>query len=278
MVHLWERGVVGNELCGCGAHFAQCDFWQEVGNRAFGGWGAVDARMALSLERAVNRHRFIPLMVTSPMWPGFAQQLRAYRSLQASLYRGIRDVSGCRVIVDSSKSPPHAFLLSRAPGVKMKLLHLVRDSRGVAHSWTKRVLRPEVTRAEVYMPRYHPARAAADWVIENLLFQALGARTVPYVVVRYESLARRARDVVEGVVDFADGDSGEADLSFIGKNDVVLDTTHSVAGNPMRFHRGHVSLRLDEDWRHRLSMRDRFVVSTITWPLLTHYGYRRSRG
>src|SRR2546423_2884961 len=35
--NLSERGLQGNYLCGCGAHFPECTFWDQVGREAFGG-------------------------------------------------------------------------------------------------------------------------------------------------------------------------------------------------------------------------------------------------
>ena len=37
-VHLWDRGLRDNELCGCGQPFSSCPFWRSVGDVAFGGW------------------------------------------------------------------------------------------------------------------------------------------------------------------------------------------------------------------------------------------------
>jgi len=31
---LWERGLLQNYLCGCGVHFRECPFWNEVGREA----------------------------------------------------------------------------------------------------------------------------------------------------------------------------------------------------------------------------------------------------
>src|SRR5688500_6785417 len=40
LVHLWQRGVLDDETCGCGESFGRCPFWVEVGARAFNGWNA----------------------------------------------------------------------------------------------------------------------------------------------------------------------------------------------------------------------------------------------
>ena len=43
--HIWERGVLGNRLCGCGEPFHECPFWSAVGREAFGGWDAAGAKL-----------------------------------------------------------------------------------------------------------------------------------------------------------------------------------------------------------------------------------------
>jgi hypothetical protein len=34
LVHLWQRGVRENNLCGCGRRFRDCPFWRRVGEGA----------------------------------------------------------------------------------------------------------------------------------------------------------------------------------------------------------------------------------------------------
>jgi hypothetical protein len=274
LVHLWERGVVNNQLCGCGARFRTCPFWLEVGEEAFGGWDGVDAREVMALARRVDRHRFIPLMVVPALSGSFRRAATAYGDAQRRLYRAIRRVSGCRVIVDSSKEVPHAILLSRLEDVRISVVHLVRDSRGVAYSWRKRVVRPEVADVPTLMPRHHPARSAAEWTLDNLLLEWLVAGGSPHRLVRYEALIENPRRWVSEIVRFLGGTASDENLDFIGDDHVVLRPTHSVSGNPMRFRTGRVPVRLDEAWRLDMSPTDRAVVTTMTWPLLTRYGYR----
>jgi hypothetical protein len=274
LVHLWRRGVSRNELCGCGAAFADCGFWQEVGTRAFGGWDAVDPREILALEAAVNRHRFIPLMMTPREWFSYHRKLASYRDVLRRLYQGIHHAGGGGVIIDSSKSAPYAFVLAGTTGVDLRMLHLVRDSRGVSHSWTRRVLRPEVVGTKSYMPRYHPGRAAIEWTIDNLLVHLLASRGTPYHFVRYETMAQRPRQSLREILAFAGPWlEGGQDLSFLGPSHAVLGTTHSVAGNPIRFQQGRVPLRTDERWKERMPVSDRILVSLLTRPLLRRYGY-----
>ena len=51
VVHLWIRGLSGNELCGCGAAFLDCPFWSEVGRVGFGGWDQIRIEEVVALQR-----------------------------------------------------------------------------------------------------------------------------------------------------------------------------------------------------------------------------------
>jgi peptidoglycan/xylan/chitin deacetylase (PgdA/CDA1 family) len=84
------------------------------------------------------------------------------------VYAAIKSVSGCTVIVDNSHDPMPALVLHRTPGIRPKVLHLVRDSRGVAFSLARYVLRAEATMAQTYMPRYSSAKASMEWVTANV--------------------------------------------------------------------------------------------------------------
>ena len=40
-----------------------------------------------------------------------------------------------------------------------------------------------------------------------------------------------------------------------------------------RFKRGTVALRVDDEWERELSVKDRRLVTALTFPLMKHYGY-----
>jgi len=267
---LWERGVLGNQLCGCGKPFGECRFWQDVGEEAFGGWERVDAAAMLALRRSVERQRLIPLMAAPSVSREYQARFRTYADVVRVVVEAVGTVSGARVVVDSSKLPSTAFLLRRVPGLDVRYAHLVRDSRGVAFSWQKRVVRPEITASTTYMPTYGTLRASAEWVFHNLLLHTLGGRRA---LLTYESLVRDPRRSVASLLEQLGLSAADADLAFIGPGSVELEPTHSVAGNPMRFVSGPVELRLDEEWRTAMSPGSRRLVSALTWPLLGRYGY-----
>lgn len=274
IVHIWRRGLLGNQLCGCGLAFHDCPFWKRVGMEAFGGWDTIDPEEMLRLQHRVDRNRYIPLMIASWVSPSYRRALDRYAAYLADLYRGIQKASGARVIVDSAKHASYAFLLRHVATVDLHVVHLARDSRGVAYSWTKQVEKPEVVGQIEYMPRYHPARMGFRWVAYNALFHLLRWIGTPSLFLRYESLVRHPRSEVERVLRFAGIEANGERLEYIEDGYVDLEPTHTVAGNPMRFKQGRIALRLDEEWREQMNVRQQRVVGALTWPLMRRYGYR----
>jgi hypothetical protein len=273
--YVWQAGPAGNELCGCGLAFGECPFWTAVGQEAFGGWDTVDVDEVLALEAAVLRHRNVPLLAIGRLAQEHAEQVRRYAELTAAVYRAILTVSGASVVVDSTKNPPYAYFLraAQAAGLRLRVLHLVRDSRGVVHSWMKRVSRPEVTNGGgAYFQEFSPFKAGVRWMQCNMAFDVLRRLGVPTVRMRYESLAADPRGELERAF-AALGEAGVHDLSAVGDS-VQVEGQHSVRGNPMRFAHGRQQVRADEAWRTGMARKTRSLVVLVTWPLLLRYGYR----
>lgn len=277
IVHLWQRGLREGQRCGCGATFPECPFWTKVGEQAFGGWEALDGKSVVALQHAVDRTRYIPALVAPPMSARRRRDIQSFSDHLGRLYGAIGGVSGANVIVDSSKHASSAFLLRTMPGLDLRVVHLVRDSRGVAHSWMKRVRRPELVGGGGDMPRYRPATVGAQWVVTNSLFHGLSRLGVPTLFVRYEALVASPADELRRVLDFAGVDLEPGALSFVHDDHVELEPTHSVSGNPMRFRHGSVPLALDDAWRQQMRPLHRRLVSLTSWPLLLRSGYRPPR-
>ena len=272
LVFLWERGLIENERCGCGAAFRNCPFWTAVGERAFGGWGSVDARAAIDRKRSVDRNRYLPLLLAPQASPRFAARVRPHAEALGRVYRAIADESGADVIVESSKHVSTAALLRRVPGVDLRIVRLIRDPRGVAFSWTKEIERPDSTSGASMMARIGPGTAALRWLSYNALMEIARAGR-PSALVRYEAVVRRPTQIVEQLAALA-GRPIAGGVSFIDGGRVQLGPDHTVAGNPLRFRTGPIDLRVDDAWTTEMSRRDRRLVTAITWPALAGYGYR----
>ncbi len=288
IVHLWHRGVAENERCGCGLAFGACDFWSQVGKEAFGGWDKIDTSRINRLKDAVDRTRLIPRLSQRRLQPRLGADLDEYSGYYLRLYRAITDVSGCDALVDSSKHASLAFCLRRSEEIDLRVIHMVRDSRAVAYSWTTKVARPEASRAGPdgrdaedsvgsYMTTYSPVRAAGHWNAQNGALQLLARRGTPVLRVRYEDLVQAPEQTLRRAATFAGVAAGDLSLPFLHKEGdsryAELTTAHTASGNPMRFTTGSVPIRGDDRWRAAMDGKDRRTVTALTLPLLSQYGY-----
>jgi hypothetical protein len=274
--YMWARrlGKGGNVLCGCGTLLHECPFWEQVGDEAFGGWDALDAAHVLALERAVERERLLPFLLQPRVSRAYETKLNEYADLLGKLLRGIASVSGAGVVVDGSKLLSRALVLRHVSGIDLSFLHMVRDSRGVAFSWSKRVARPETVGSVAYMPRFGPAAVSARWLYHNVGAHLLGLLGHRHAFMRYETFVEEPRAELSRVLQLLGQADSVPNLGFLGQ-EMSLKPTHSVWGNPMRLDTHAVAIKLDDQWRRDMRQRDRRVVTTLTWPLLYAYGYTR---
>ena len=177
------------------------------------------------------------------------------------------------VLLESSKHLSTAALLALDPAFDVRVLHLVRDPRGVAYSWTKEVKRPEAGPDEV-MPIYRPSRTALRWVTDNLGFRALAGLGVATMTLRYEDFLLAPERTLRSIAEFAGLSTAADDLGFLQGTTATLQTPmHSIAGNPLRFGGDQITLRVDDAWRTKLPKRDRWTVSAMCAPALAWFGY-----
>ena len=273
LVHLWERGLGKNELCGCGRPFRECPFWSEVGQIAFGGWENFDTDRALALKHAVDRNRMLPRLLLTWRFGQFRRDLRDYVALYDAIYAAAAKISGAKVVVDSSKHASLAMCLRRASTSRVRIVHVVRDSPAVVYSWTKVVARPEA--ADDVMAQYTPLRAAMWWNAYNLMFAAVRATRIPYRRVRYEDFMAAPLATVRNVAAWAASESDPAE--YLSNETIQLSPGHTVAGNPMRFKQGEIAIRRDQEWASAMSPGLQRRVRLWTLPFRWRYGYLRGR-
>lgn len=273
--NIWKQGIVANELCGCGEPFNACQFWREVGDLAFGGWAKVDVERVVALRTSIDRTKSLPRLAKRVRSGSPGAEISEYGRLYERLYYAVGEVSGADTVVDASKQATLAYSLRACKYFDLRVVHLIRDSRGVAYSWTKTTQRPGARdQATKFMPTVSPVRTAAQWGIRNLAFDVLGWLDTPLLRLRYEQLIHEPRRTLQEIAQFSGLTLGEDAYSFVTDGHVSLPPRHAITGNPMRVLRGNIRLQVDEAWRSSLPPRDKLAVSTLTGPQLKKYGYR----
>jgi glycosyltransferase involved in cell wall biosynthesis len=275
---IWRRSFMENQLCGCGQPFNQCEFWGAVVQDAFGGFDQVDAQAMQALRQSVQSNHQIPLLAIPALRPAsYRAHLKAYTDVLGRLYQGIQHVSGGKIIVDSSKVPPYAFLLNQVDAVDLHVVQLVRDSRATAYSWQRKKIRPEIHWKTTYMAQYSPVRSALEWNVMNGLLQSLKYSNANYLKVHYEELVQDPRAVLERILSGLGQQLPPGDI-LTGDHVVELGVDHTLSGNPNRFEQGGVKIKPDIEWQTKMPARQKAVVTGLTLPLLWSYGYLGRQG
>lgn len=177
------------------------------------------------------------------------------------LYSQIAEVSGARIIIDSSKNPGYFINLLPIREFDVYFIHLIRGPEAVSASWKARKKTLDASDDEEF-PRYSVMRSALQWSVYNVfaanLRKWLGVR---YLRVSHEEFCARPGkvllDLLKGL-----GESG----SDISPDQNIFDVTpqHSVSGNPSRFDTGRV--RVVDTPAPNLSKVDEFLVRLVSGP------------
>lgn len=266
--YAWTRGMAHDHLCGCGRPFGECPLWTSVVREAFGD-EAPDAEGVGERIDERLRVRMVPAMVLRRLTGRPAVAPHPDDELIVRLYRALASRSGGTHLVDSSKLPPYAALLSSLPGIEMFVVHVVRDPRATAFSWRRQKSTRDSNDAST-MPRLENWRSAVLWQLWNTVTE----RWFPAerrLLVRYEDFVSQPEAVLRLVASHI----GVTMPSSVIENGYVnLSPTHSVAGNPSRLDNGRVALRADIEWQRAMPRAQRLLVTALTVGGLRRFGYR----
>tara|TARA_B100000029_G_scaffold339371_1_gene331583 strand:+ start:692 stop:1648 length:957 start_codon:yes stop_codon:yes gene_type:complete len=264
---------LNNEFCACGDRAGDCEFWSDVKSRWQAMSPGVTVQSYLGLRDRFERFRPAALWRTeaAALWQTSAA--RTYLEQTGHLLEAIAGVSGRRVIVDSSKTPLRARWLFRVPGIDVRLIHLVRDSRAVAWS-RKKALDRDLTAGVQHALEARPAwYSVVYWTVSNLLAARLRRRAGDRgVLVRYEDFVQDPASELVRIGD-ACGLDCEPLAASLQAGD-AFDVGHTVAGNRLRM-AGAVRLKADYDWIEKLPHADRQTCWRLSGWLMRQYDYTR---
>jgi hypothetical protein len=274
---LWRRGVLERRSCGCGHAPAECPVWTPVLAKVMAGSDTALPEFAARMDAAQQaliprRHRF---QVIRRLAAGGAAtaELALVRAVTAQVITAVSDVTGARVVVDSSKRAQDAAVLAGSgDAIDHYVLHIVRDPGAVAFSWGRRDKQVRLAEGTRAMGTRGLLSSLTRWT-ENALGAAVLRRRVPaerWLFLRYEDFAAQPRATVARILDFLGEHTAPP---FVTEDTVELRVNHTVAGNPNRFRVGRVTIRLDDEWAARMPRTRRLAVRVLLWPFLLRYGY-----
>jgi hypothetical protein len=257
----WCRGVLDNEYCGCGMRAHECRLWKSIVSE----WDSSASLRHERLRRRVDRLQgFIPA-VLGRHWPDIGRQRSSYLAAIQRLYDRIVEVESADIIIDSSKHPTYVSYLRRLKEAEVYIVHLVRDPRAVAFSWSSRKSRKDSDGIEL-MQRSGVAKSALEWLLKNTAALFLGSlRGSRYVRVTYEEFVSDPDDTVERIC---------GTLAVRRRQSYCAESRlHGIAGNPDRVGVTQWSVREDRRWLAGLKGWQFALITAIASPLMWLFDY-----
>ncbi|HWD90907.1 MAG TPA: sulfotransferase [Verrucomicrobiae bacterium] len=262
-------------LCSCGEPIKGCKFWSEVSagmaRRGIADFDITNAQLSIHDAKNPFLHRLLeplprgPLLETarstalavSPSWPAHLQNVH-HRN--GALVEVLREITGTKVVIDSSKIALHLKFLLKAPKLKIKVIWLVRDGRAVTTSMLGHGMK-QGSRQETV------AAAALSWKRNNEAGERV-LQEMPksqWMFLQYEALCRQPEETLRGLCKFLGMDTRQIVLDFRAKQQHIL-------GNDMRLKSGS-EIRLDERWRTALTPEDLGTFNEVAGGSNRKYGY-----
>jgi hypothetical protein len=217
-----ERTKLGNE-CTCGAETVwHCPFWPEV-------------------DKLMQRKAGIGLRDLRIQNPDPA----IFRQHNKLLFDSVAEVSGARVIVDSSKLGRRLANLMAAGFAPVTPIYLHRDPRGQIYSVIRRT-------------QQRTLRPALRYCKETLQTASL-LRRHPHISVVYEDLVRNPGEQMQKIME-------SVGLPYESTQmDWHKPVRHNLSGNAMRRSQDS-AVRVDEKWRRELGPVQKLAIMALTAP------------
>lgn len=253
------------QLCSCGQVIFSCSFWSEVFNEVALRYGlsSLEAfrRYGLQMrnDSARTRHLFRILRRSSD------SDIDTYLKVLLTIYEAVLHVSKASVVIDSSKHPSPLAYLAKSTVVELTVVHLIRDPRAVAYSWSQRPGGRDALVGESVgrPPRHGVVHSVIWWRVWNYLIKRIGHLQVDnYHPWRYEDLAKSPQRAFHELADQLVLSLPEQ--TFASQSVVVLKPKHTVAGNPRRHQVGRTRIEPDEAWIRDQTRIKSFLIALLS--------------
>lgn len=259
LINVFQSGWKVNRNCSCGEKTSDCPFWSNVKN-AWEKSSNYSIEEYVFIQKKYRKIFALPYLVWHNIFPN--ERYKKFKEDTKLLYESIFKISGCRIIVDSSKDVSWLYLMKKI-GLNPSVIHLVRDGRSVLKSirklWRKGV-KPKSTFS-----------IAFSWVSSNIMVEILKKNT-KNIFIKYEDLISAPEKVLDKI-----------DNAFnIGLDDVKttistgrpLSKKHLISGNPIRLDKDLIFQKdkgLNNDIQ--LSKREKFIFKMTGYFWLKKYKY-----
>jgi Sulfotransferase family len=248
-----EQPFIKNGMCSCGAPIRECAIWKNIYRKHL-------RKHNQYLTNHIERNRFIFKTILNLHNP---ERIQAYNSYVLNFFQILHKSSFAKFIVDSSNSVGRALALLKNVKIDVRVIHLVRDPRGVYYSFQKKNVNIRVRGILSF---------ALYWNFVNFLATLVRLIHGKKVLrVRYEDLVSAPDQLLDLIGNHLNEDFYDVKKILIKK--IPLQKGHLCLGNRMGWQNQPLILMPDYKWVTALKRRERLIVTALRFPMMVAYGY-----
>lgn len=262
-------------LCSCGRRIKECEFWVKVSqamkSKGIADFDITNAGTNIFDASSPYVHRLLDPLQRGPLLEmardsalacskDWHRHLKTVQDRHAALVEVLQELTGAKIIIDSSKSVIHLKYLLRQPSLEIKIVRLIRDGRAVALSLIGHGFKLATRRETIAVStrKWRRSNEAAECLL-SLLPRS------QWIQVQYEDLCREPEAVLRRICDFLGLETGRLNLDFRARQQHII-------GNDMRL-KTTSEIRLDERWRTELSGEDLAAFDMEGGKMNREFGY-----
>jgi hypothetical protein len=235
----YSRSLNHKGLCSCKKELSRCDFW----NKVFKG---IDYKYLHLFFR--NKKDFILNRKEFYYYSNGNKKLDTKKYLEETgkLYKNALEVSGKKIIFDSSKITDRVELIAQSDIFDVLIVHLVRDGRGVAYSNVK------LGRNAIFFMK--------KWMMVNLKTELVKFRNknICHCFILYEDFVENPQTIIKHILQKIDLDFELNMLNFRSGDH------HQIGGNfNLRILKKNQDIILDQSWKDGLTVMDKIIFSIL---------------
>jgi hypothetical protein len=246
---LYDLAKRKDYYCSCAEKLIECPFWGDVLQK----WeteSPLSVDQYLLLQKRYERLRFLINPFKEKHFQ--SEDFQKFSKATKLLFEIIQHKSGRDWVVDASKSPARAYLLKKMGVADIKVIHLVRDGRGLSYSMLKR--------GKSWL------RALIFWVVVNLMTDIF----LKKIKMKYEDFCATPEKFMMEVGEYLNEDL--TSLSDMINSGQPVNFGHTPNGNGVRAKK-EITIKFDEAWKNKFSGMKRIFSTLLIFPLLWRYGY-----
>ncbi|MCP5382486.1 MAG: sulfotransferase [Kordiimonadaceae bacterium] len=251
-MHQFFEHIYKSKTCSCNCKLINCEYWGKV-LELLPQELIQKAESLNQMECSVEAHSTV---LHHLIHSNNFKNSDLYLSSMAQILQTCQQVNDKEVLLDSAKFISRALALRNIEKIDLKVIYMVRDVRGVVHSFAKKVQTSRGTLSSIVY-----------YLIVNIVAEIscrLGFKG-KYIKVRYEDMMSSPVDFFNELEDFLGIDLENTKHSIL--NDKEFEIGHIIGGNRLK-NNSAIKFNADNDWKKSRSKFGQVLTYLCALPIM----------